>query len=174
MRNRVLDRCAIVRVQTWDSQAAAPTLAESALGVEWPLAAGTIVSGRAEVICIGPTDWLLMAAGPDASPLLKLLAEPLAETSFRAADVSSALTRVEVDGPEAWSMLAKGCSLDLHPAHFGPGRAARTRLAGMPVIIRCVSPTTFECIVAASYAEYLTSWLDDAALEFASSTRTAD
>jgi sarcosine oxidase subunit gamma len=164
MRSRVLDRCAVVRVQTWDSQAVAPSLVESSLGVEWPLVAGAVASGRADVICIGPTDWLVMTAEPGAGALLKLLAESFAGSSFRATDVSSALTRVEVDGPEARDVLAKACALDLHHSCFGPGRSARTRFAGMPVIVRCVRSTAFECVVATSYWEYLVSWLRDAAI----------
>jgi hypothetical protein len=46
------------------------------------------------------------------------------------------------------------------------GRSARTRFAGMPVIVRCTRPSTFQCIVTASYCDYLASWLADAALEF--------
>jgi hypothetical protein len=36
----------------------------------------------------------------------------------------------------------------------------------MPVVVRCTHPSAFECIVSLSYHEYLTAWLDDAAIEF--------
>jgi sarcosine oxidase gamma subunit len=36
----------------------------------------------------------------------------------------------------------------------------------MPVIVWCTQLSTFECFVTVSYAEYLVSWLADAAAEF--------
>jgi len=89
-------------------------------------------------------------------------------SAFRATNVSDALARIEINGPEVRNLLAKGCSLDLHPPRFAPGRCARTRFAGMPVIVCCRGASKFECIVTISYVDYLLSWLADATLEFES------
>jgi sarcosine oxidase, subunit gamma len=169
MRSRVLDPCSIIRVQTWDSHAAAPPNVERVLGVAWPLKTGIVASGRSDIICTGPTDWLVVATDPDARGLLHRIEEAFAASTFRATNVSHALIRIEIDGAEARALLAKGCSLDLHPARFATGSCARTLFAGMPVILRCTQPTTFEGIVTRSYAEYLLDWLADASAEFAGS-----
>jgi sarcosine oxidase subunit gamma len=60
--------------------------------------------------------------------------------------------------------LAHGCSLDIHPRVFGPGQCAQTLLARVPVIIhqRGDEPS-FDIYVQRSLAEYLWSWLEDAA-----------
>jgi len=167
MLKTVLGASSIIRIQSWDIQSAAPATIESALGVSWPRTTGTIARGRTDVLCIGPTDWLVLADNTDADAILrKWFDEALEGTSFRATNVSQALSRIEIKGPEVRDLLAKGCSLDLHPPIFPPGRVLRTRFAGMPVIIRCSGTSTFELIVARSYIDYLNLWLDDAALEF--------
>jgi sarcosine oxidase, subunit gamma len=166
MRKQVLGPCAIVRVQTWDGAALAPSAVEGLLGVDWPRKTGAVASGRAEVICVGPTDWLVQASESDATEWSDRLAAALAGTPFRATDVSDALARIEIEGLEIRDLLNKGCSLDLHPPPFPVGRSARTRFASMPVIVRCTGTFTFELIVTRSYADFLAAWLEDAELEF--------
>jgi sarcosine oxidase, subunit gamma len=166
MRNIVLDPCSIIRVQTWDSESFVPSAVDAVLGITWPKATGAVASGRADIICVGPTDWLVLAADPDATPWLHRLDALFQGSTFRATDVSQALIRIQIEGPEVRDLLAKGCALDLHPPLFPPGRSARTRFAGMPVIVHCTGTSTFELVVTQSYADYLLAWLDDAALEF--------
>jgi sarcosine oxidase subunit gamma len=109
---------------------------------------------------------LVLAGDPDATSWLERIDGAFRGSAFRATDVSQALTRIQISGVEVRDLLAKGCSLDLHPPLFPAGRAARTRLAGMPVIVCCTGTSAFELIVARSYTEYLLSWLADAELEF--------
>jgi sarcosine oxidase subunit gamma len=172
MRSRPLESCSIIRVQSWNG-ALAPSAVEQLLGVRWPKTIGAVASGRAAIICVGPTDWRVIAADPDFTPWLQQLDAAFEGSAFRATDVSQALARIEIDGPEARELLAKGCSLDLYPPLFPPGRSARTRFAGMPVVVRCLRHSTFECIVPVSYADYFLSWLEDAALEFVTHDRNS-
>ena|ERR1700722_4701970 len=161
----VLDPCTVIRVQTWDSREVVPPNAELALCVTWPRETGTVASGCAEIVCNGPTDWLVIAADPDPAALLRRLDEAFMGTAFRASNVSQALTRIEIDDPNARVLLSKGCALDLHPSFFPPGRSTRTRFAGIPVIVRCTRESTFECVVALSYRDYVLLWLSDASAD---------
>jgi sarcosine oxidase, subunit gamma len=163
----LLDPCSIIRVQTWDYDSPAPSAAEEVLGTTWPRRTGTFASGHGDIVCTGPTDWLVILTDPGTSVLSQRLDAALTGSTFRATDLSQALVRVSIEGPGGRTLLAKGCALDLHPTRFPPGRCARTRFAGMPVVVRCMRDCAFECIVTRSYAEYLQSWLTDAALEFA-------
>lgn len=167
MASRVLDACGLTRVQSWDLRQAPPSQAEEAVGVAWPNATGAVASGRADILCIGPTEWLVSAADSQAGSLLQALSDAFQGSTFRATDVSSALTRMEVEGAHARALLAKGCALDFHPQAFPPQRCARTRFAGMPMVIRCTQASRFECIVSLSCRDYVMSWLADAAAEFA-------
>jgi sarcosine oxidase subunit gamma len=171
MRRVVLGACSIIRIQSWDSEGRAPATVNDIFGVAWPQKTGTVASGRVDIICVGPTDWLVLAADPDAASWLHQFDTLFQGSTFRATNVSQALVRFQTEGPEVRDLLAKGCSIDLHPPHFPPGRSARTRFAGMPVIVHCTGPSTFECIVTLSYADYLRSWLADAALEFEAATQ---
>jgi sarcosine oxidase subunit gamma len=166
MLKSLLDPCSIIRVQAWDSQAAAPLKVDQMLGISWPTQTGVTANGRADILCTGPTDWLAIASDPDPAALLQQLNEAFEGSAFRATNMSQALSRIEIDGPEVRVLLSKGCSLDLHAPGFLPGRCARTRFTGVPVILCCTHTFTFECIVTISYTEYLISWLADAALEF--------
>jgi sarcosine oxidase, subunit gamma len=165
MLKTVLDLGSIIRVQSWNSQSAAPA-GESALGVSWPGVVGMIARGRADILCIGPADWLVVTSECDAKSLLQLLGEAFEGPAFRATDLSQALCGIEIKGPAVRDLLAKGCSLDLHPRLFAPGHAVRTRFAGMPIIVHCTDTLAFELIVTRSYVDYLLSWLADAELEF--------
>lgn len=186
----VLEPCTILRVQSWDIRKTAPSRAEEAAGVLWPKVTGTFARGAAEVVCVGPTDWLVLAgasggtiagaraantnaaagtphtAGSASVALLSALAAAFQDSTFRITDVSQALARLQIAGPQARPLLAKACSTNVSPQAFPVGRSARTRFAGMPVVVRCLEPETFECIVSQSYREYLVAWLADAAVEY--------
>jgi heterotetrameric sarcosine oxidase gamma subunit len=164
--HEVLERCTIARVQSWDSEAIVPTALERAFGVMWPRVVGLVAVGRADVVCVGPTDWLVMSVKPDDTMFLMTINGAFAGTTFRATDVSSSLARIHLDGEYVRATLSKGCGLDLRPEVFLSDRSARTRLAGIPVIVRCRDPMPFELIVSLSYREYMLAWLADAALEF--------
>jgi sarcosine oxidase, subunit gamma len=164
----------IIRVQTWDTAASVPPAVEQVLGVGWPVSVGTVARGLGNIICVGPTDWLVIGSDPDATSWLERLDAAFAGSSFRATNVSQALARIELNGPEVRDLLSKGCALDLHSSQFRPDHSARTRLAGMPVIVHCIAADRFECIVTLSYAGYLLAWLADASIEFSGSeTSTA-
>jgi sarcosine oxidase gamma subunit len=116
MRSRVLETCGIVRVQTWQSQVDVPSKAARWLGLAWPEKACTLANGRADVLCIGPTDWLVVAPDPDVTGLLQTLDVVFEGDSFRATDVTQALARVEIEGAEcARSWLRDARSICIPP-----------------------------------------------------------
>jgi sarcosine oxidase subunit gamma len=99
--------------------------------------------------------------------MAQMLDEQFRGTSpFRVTDLSAAFARIRIGGAYARALLSKACALDVHSGELRPGRAPRTLVAGLPVIVRCVTDSGFECIVALSYSHYLMSWLTDAAQEF--------
>jgi sarcosine oxidase subunit gamma len=158
----------ILRVQTWGAEAVAPAGVEGLLGATWPREVGTAVHGSVlgTVICLGPTEWLVLGAACLVARHVEELDRAFSGTAFRTTDVSHALLRLHITGNAALSVLGKGCSLNLELAAFGVGRAVRTRLAGIPVVVWRIGPLEFECVITRSYGEYFRAWLDDAALEF--------
>ena len=160
---------ALLRVQTWQINAPPPAEAEQLLGSKWQSAVGTVVAlgdADTQLLCMGPTDWLLLAPAHGIDRRLPALTAALAASLYRVTNVSSALTRLGLTGPHARTVLSKVCALDMHAVAFPAGRCARTRLAGIPVVLHCQDSDAFEAIVAASYRDYLLAWLRDATLEF--------
>ncbi len=75
-------------------------------------------------------------------------------------DISGGQAAFRLRGPEARTMLSKGCTLDLHPQEFAPGQCARTGLARATVLLACIDEApTFTLIVGRSLADYLCRWL---------------
>jgi sarcosine oxidase subunit alpha len=129
--------------------------ADAELGFPLPGEPNTVTaSGDRTALWLGPDEWLLVGPGP----------EPQAGT---AVDVSANRTTIELRGPNARDVLMKGCSLDLHPRAFGPGRCAQTALARAAIVLHQASDEpAYRILVRCSFAEYLAEWLMDAASEF--------
>jgi heterotetrameric sarcosine oxidase gamma subunit len=169
MLSQFSNSTALVRVQSWSRDTPPPAPIGRLLGLDWPLQVGEVAQGQADVdvICIGPTDWLVLSqAEVDPNRLVQAIEETLQESCFRATDVSSALVRIRINGAAARALLAKACALDVSSPSLAPGRASRTLVAGLAVVLRCLEPTVFECIAPRSYSDYLLSWLADAGAEF--------
>ena len=76
-------------------------------------------------------------------------------------------TGINADRTRARDLLAKGCSLDLHPRVFGRGGCAQSHLAKAQVVLHQVSDEpAFDLYVLRSFADYLWAWLEDAAGEY--------
>jgi sarcosine oxidase subunit gamma len=161
MRSRPLDPCTIIRVQSWDVAASAPSAINQIVGAAWPRETGVMSTGHVDVLCISPTDWLVVGGNPNDRELCERLTTAFLETPIRATDVSQGYTRHEFEGPDVHEFLLKGCSLDLHPNRFPAPRCARTRFAGVPTVLYYRAPSSIEAIVPASYQQYFLAWIAD-------------
>lgn len=77
---------------------------------------------------------------------------------------SSAFVVLRVCGPAMREALAALCRLDLHPSALPPGRATRTPMAQVPVLVACVDPApAYDLVVPATLARSVTEALLQAA-----------
>ncbi|MBH62274.1 MAG: sarcosine oxidase subunit gamma [Alphaproteobacteria bacterium] len=117
-------------------------------------------------------EWLVVTVPGAEEETARSLAEVTADCGGTVTDVSDARTVIAMGGRHARDVLMKGCPLDLHPAAFEPGACAQSRLALATVILyRGADPSeadasAFEIHVARSFADYLWTWLEDAAGEY--------
>jgi sarcosine oxidase subunit gamma len=120
---------------------------------------------------LGPNEWLVVDPPDGEAALEAALAEALAGGLGAAVDLSANRTTIELRGPHARSLLARGCSLDLHPRAFAPGQCAQTMVGRAGVILeqRDALPT-YRLFVRGSFAGYLATWLLDALAEIEASS----
>jgi len=160
-----------------DGSSANTAVVGSALGLDLPPSGRVSRGGDRLAVWLGPGWWLLdapQADGPGLGALEASLVDRLRGLGgwVSAVDVSAGFAVLELAGPRARDVLAHGCSIDLHPRVFGPGRAARTMLAKAQVVLAQTDgdatgrAPAYRIWVRTSFARYLTEWLLDAATEY--------
>ena len=142
--------------------------AAAALGGSLPLEPNTVKeSGELTVMWLGPDEWLLVTPPGREAETAEALHDSLGEIVASVTDVSGGQTVINISGGHARDALAKGCTLDLHPRVFGPGRCAQSLIAKAAVVIRQVDDSpSFDVIVRRSFADYLALWIEDATQEY--------
>ena len=154
----------IMRCDTADRKIAAA--AKKALGLALPVEPLTSAAGEKANVCwLGPDEWLLLCAEDGREALQTALETALAGQHASVVDVSDAYVGFAVTGPKAAELLAKGCSLDLHPTAFAQGRVARTTLAKADITLLRTAEG-FRLYILRSFADYAGLWLTDAAREY--------
>jgi heterotetrameric sarcosine oxidase gamma subunit len=130
------------------------------LGLDLPAPLTANARDGAALLWLAPKEWLLEISTTAAGH-----AQPAAAGALRAiTDVSDAFAGFELGGSRAVEVLMSGCSLDLRPHAFRPGRVARTALAEVPAIICNMGPgpqssQAVRLWVDRSFAAHLWDWL---------------
>jgi sarcosine oxidase subunit gamma len=151
----------------------APTAAHlaalgAAFGLAWPMAPNTSAHGSASVLWLAPGEWAII--GIDPAVAARHAAATLDGALYHLADVSDGTVQFQIGGARSRDLLAKGCSLDLHARVFRPGACARTRFAQLHALLHLpAAGDRFDLFVDASVSAYLSAWLHDATIEFATS-----
>lgn len=156
------------------SKAPFPAAIKKALGMTPPSAANTAAGAPdgPRLLWLGPDEWLLATAGAEVATTVVKLREATSALHAAVTEVGEARTVIRLAGVNARQVLAKGCSLDLHPRAFAPGRCAQSQLARAAVIIDhtrhddATAAAEFDLYVLRSFAEYLWTWIEDAGREY--------
>ena len=147
--------------------------ASAALGVELPMAPNTWApAGTGRAVWLGPDEWLLSSTTGTPEELETRVRDAVVPLGGSATDVSAQRIGLRLTGARVRDVLAKGCSIDLHPRVFGRGSSAQTALGQAGVVLLALSDAgdDYAVLVRSSFAGYLADWLLDAALEFTTST----
>jgi heterotetrameric sarcosine oxidase gamma subunit len=121
-------------------------------------------SGEDPVIArIAPDAWLLLSAWHEAGELLPAVRTACGRRSYAVTDISDSLVTLSIEGPLAPLVLARGCGIDFAAESFGNFACARTRLAGIAVVLRRVASDKVECVVDRSSGQWLYEWMEDVA-----------
>jgi methylglutamate dehydrogenase subunit D len=77
--------------------------------------------------------------------------------------LSSARTRILLEGPRACDLLASCALIDFSPSQFKPGHFVMTGIHHTPVTIHCIGETSFHIYALRTFALDTWEWLCDAA-----------
>ena len=143
------------------------TAIKTATGCNFPPSANHFeTAGERHVVWLGPDEYLLLCESDKKNALQDTLTSTIKTRHFAITDVSDALCTLSLSGAMVRDVLAKGCSLDLHPTKFGAGKCAQTLLAHAGITLMVLSDDAFILICRTSFAPYVHDWLVDAALEY--------
>lgn len=142
--------------------------AGSVLGCLPPAEANRAVTASdLTVLWLGPDEWLILTPPDGEATVAEALRGALTGLHAAVTDVSGNRARFRLSGPGARETLLKGCSFDLHPRAFGPGRCAQTLLARAGIILQQVDDApTYDILPRRSFGEYVWAWLKDAMAEY--------
>jgi sarcosine oxidase, subunit gamma len=152
-----------------DAKGSAADAVGLALGLPLPLEPNTVArAGGSAALWLGPDQWLVVGPSGGQRDLEHRIRAAAGDEPVSVTDVSAQRTTLMVSGPRARDVLAHGCSLDLHPRAFGPGRCAQTTLGRTQVVLvaRDDPAAGFWVLVRSSFAGYLADWPLDAATEY--------
>ena len=123
---------------------------ERALGLALPVEPNTVSVGDAlQALWLGPDEWLIVTPRDEQVAVADALVEALVGVFASVTDITGGQTVVTLSGERSRDVLAKGCSLDLHPREIRRGpmrpdpRSRRKRhppLGGPRALLRPHSP----------------------------------
>jgi sarcosine oxidase subunit gamma len=138
---------------------------ESVLGAALPESPSASSSGFHEILWLAPGQWLIRDTDAERD-ISARIEEACRGALFHVTDVTDALRAVEIDGRRAGDLIAKGCSLDLHPTVFRVGQAKRSLLGQIRVLLHQVSGSCYRIYFDVSVQEHAMQWVKVSAEEF--------
>jgi sarcosine oxidase subunit gamma len=136
---------------------------EGALQQPLPLVPNTVSDGDHRVFWLGPDEWQVSTPRAGLAALVADLETVLEGQHTAVNDLGAGQVLLRLQGAACRDVLAGGCTLDLHPAVFSPGRCAQTGLAKAAVLLaplgKAGGDEGMDVIVRLSYADYLLDWL---------------
>ncbi|MFQ5784845.1 MAG: sarcosine oxidase subunit gamma [Alphaproteobacteria bacterium] len=139
-----------------------------ALGFEPPTKPNTSTGTEGRTaFWLCPNEWLIVTPPDGEAETVEALRAALDGQHIAVTDVSEGRTVIGLAGSHARDVLMKGCPLDLHPRVFETGDCAQSHLAKALVILHQTDAApAYDIYVERSVADYLWTWLEDAAGEY--------
>ncbi len=147
----------------WDAAAKA---AEQHFGAAAPARPKAVAAGKALLIWSGPDQFLVLSERGSATDT----ARPSFAGTASLSDQSDGRALIRISGARARDMLAKVCSLDLHPSAFPVGAATATSIDHTSVNLwrgdDADGSPVFNLLIFTSFAESLWRTLLDSGAEY--------
>ncbi len=153
----------LLRLQTFHRESGSRDPLAERLGFALPGPGETVEESGIRVFWSAPGEWILaVAAGSEHEEMRKL--EGRLDGLFTV--ISDSRVVIELDGPRARDVLARGSTVDFHRSTFTAGRCIHTRFAGIPAMIaQPEDREAFLLFADRSLAAYLWDWFGAASVE---------
>lgn len=139
---------------------------EGVLEQPLPMAANTFTEGKYSIYWLGPDEFQIDCDVDQTSKICLRLREAIRGSHFAVNDLTAGQIAIRLYGKTVPELLAKGCTLDLHPSKFPPGACAQSGLGKASVLIaNRQADREFDVIVRRSYSDYMIKWLTHAAAD---------
>jgi sarcosine oxidase subunit gamma len=139
---------------------------EGVLQQPLPVVPNTVSDGDHRIFWLGPDEWLVSTPRAGLAALVADLDSALEGLHAAVNDLGGGQVLLRLQGAACREALAAGCTLDLHPRAFAPGRCAQTGLARAAVLLAPLgdpdasgSEDGMDLVVRLSFADYLLDWL---------------
>lgn len=149
-----------------DPAGPASAAVQQLLGCELPGPCTEIRAADAEVLWLGPDEFLVLTPDAASTDLPNRLREAINDEFGSVIDVSAQRTALQLTGPLVHEVLARGCAIDLDPRVSPAGTCVQTLLAQTGIVLRVLGPASVGLLVRPSFAPYLADWLIDACAEY--------
>lgn len=159
-------RLGLIRLQTFHRNPGAVDNLASRLGVELPGPGGLRGDRERRWFWSAPGEWVIaVQAGTEEAVLAGLRAQ--LDGLFAVLSImSDSRVVLDIAGASAREVLARGSTVDFHPASFGAGSCVLTRFAGVPAMLACPEGGEEVLLFAdRSLARYLLDWFEAASAE---------
>lgn len=142
-------------------------VASKAFGVKLPTKIGQgAQKDNREAYCIGPDEWLLLAAEADQSAIVSAFDTARAQTAHSLTVLSDREITIGISGPAAADLLSVACPLDL--SLMASGSAKRTVFDYAQVVLIRDGDDAFRLEVWRSFFPHVQGLLEIAVREFTS------
>ena len=122
-------------------------------------------AGETRACWLGPDEWLLIVPDGEQPRVERQLRES-ASGRLSIVDVSGGFIHVNLAGEDAGKVLQKSSPYDFHPRNFPPGRCVQTVFAQAGALVAAKADGSYDLVFRRSYADYLSGWIADAAVQY--------
>jgi methylglutamate dehydrogenase subunit D len=154
----------LVQVATWPETAEQVTDSVASLAGCAPPQGRDGSSGGPEgaILALAPGRLLVESRDPR---LAERLADQIGPDLGAVTDLSHARIAIRIAGPRAAWVLSKGMAIDFHPKAFSSMKVAQSAIHEVGVVLRRLSPESFDLYVYRGFALSFWEWLTEAAAE---------
>lgn len=130
------------------------------LGQPLPLEVNKMTKAEHRIYWLGPNEWQIVTKLERVANLAQMLQDALIDLPMAINDLSGGQVSLHLTGSGVPTLLARACTLDLHPSTFCIGDCAQSGLAKANVLLGYIDEgPVYEIIVRRSFSEYILRWL---------------